>query len=152
MWPIRSILVATDLSEPSERVLELAAALARDRGARLVVLHMAEPPPFVRPGEMARVLQQAGGYRQELEDRLRRFRPAGLEGRIDYRVEEGTAADAILRLAEVTPCDLVVLGTHGRTGLGRLLLGSVAEQVLRRAVCPVLTVRLAAQSPPPAER
>ncbi len=152
MWELRNILCATDLSGPAERALELAAALARDRGARLLVLHVAVPPPFVRPGELSKVLQQPGGYRQELQDRLRHFRPAGLEGRIDYRIEEGTPADEILRLAEEIPCDLVVLGTHGRTGLGRLLLGSVAEQVLRRASCPVLTVRLPAETPPAAER
>jgi universal stress protein A len=151
MWELRNILCAMDLSEPSERALELAAALARDRGARLLVLHVAVPPPFVRPGELAKVLQQPGGYRQELEDLLRRFQPSGLEGRIDYRIEEGMPADEILRLAEETPCDLVVLGTHGRGGLGRLLLGSVAEEVLRRASCPVLTVRLSPE-PSPAGR
>ncbi len=151
MGPFRSILCATDLSESSERALEMAAALARDGGGRLLVLHVAEPPPLVRRGELARVLQEPGGYRRELEDWLRRFRPADLEGRIDYRIEEGTPAEEILHRAEEGPCDLIVVGTHGRTGLGRLLLGSVAEQVVRRAPCPVLTVRLPAEPSPEAE-
>ena len=60
---------------------------------------------------------------------------------MDTRVHEGDPATQIVRVAQETRCDLIVLGTHGRTGLGRLLMGSVAEQVLRKAPCPVLTVK-----------
>jgi universal stress protein A len=142
VWSIRTILCATDLSDSSWRVLDLAAALARDQGARLVVLHVPVPPPFVRPGELAKILRQPGGYRRELEEQLHRFRPPGLGGRIDYRLEEGDPAVEILRAAEDAGCDLIVMGTHGRTGLDHLLMGSVAEKVVRRACCPVLTVRI----------
>jgi universal stress protein A len=147
MWSIRTILCATDLSDSSLPALDLAAALARDQGARLVVLHVPVPPPFVTPGEMAKILQQPVGYRRDLEDRLRSFRPVGLEGRTEYRLEEGDPAVEILRVAEDIACDLIVMGTHGRTRLNRLLMGSVAERVVRRACCPVLTVRVPGQVP-----
>jgi quercetin dioxygenase-like cupin family protein len=61
---------------------------------------------------------------------------------MEHRVAEGDAADEILRLAASVQCDLIVMGTHGRTGLGRLLTGSVAEEVLRKAGCPVMVVRV----------
>ena len=60
---------------------------------------------------------------------------------MEYRVQDGDPVVEILEVTREAPCDLIVMGTHGRTGLGRLLMGSVAEQVLRRASCPVLTVR-----------
>jgi nucleotide-binding universal stress UspA family protein len=60
---------------------------------------------------------------------------------VEYYLEEGKAVDVILRLAEELRCDLIVMGTHGRTGVGRLVMGSVAEQVVRRALCPVVTVK-----------
>jgi hypothetical protein len=63
------------------------------------------------------------------------------DARAERRLEEGDAVTEILRVAEEAPADLIVLGTHGRTGLARLLMGSVAEQVVRRAPCPVLTVK-----------
>jgi nucleotide-binding universal stress UspA family protein len=60
---------------------------------------------------------------------------------VEYRITQGDAAAEILRLAEETKCDLIAMGTHGRTGLERLVVGSVAETVMRKAHCPVLTVR-----------
>jgi nucleotide-binding universal stress UspA family protein len=61
---------------------------------------------------------------------------------MECRVEEGDAAKGIVNAAQATQCDLIVMGTHGRTGLSRLLMGSVAEKVLRSAPCPVLTVKV----------
>jgi nucleotide-binding universal stress UspA family protein len=61
---------------------------------------------------------------------------------VEHRLEEGEPAAQILRVAKETKAGLIVMGTHGRTGLERILLGSVAEKVLRKAVCPVLTVRI----------
>jgi nucleotide-binding universal stress UspA family protein len=61
--------------------------------------------------------------------------------KIEHRLAEGDPAREILRVARETGCDLIVMGTHGWTGLGRLLMGSVAEQVVRKATCPVLTVK-----------
>ena len=67
---------------------------------------------------------------------------------MDFRVRDGDAAEEILREAEEAKANLIVIGTHGRTGLGRLLMGSVAEAVLRRARCPVLTVKSPAVARP----
>jgi nucleotide-binding universal stress UspA family protein len=72
---------------------------------------------------------------------LNRLGAPDAQVRVEHRLEEGDAATQILQVAQETGCDLIVLGTHGRTGHGRLMMGSVAEQVLRTASCPVLTVR-----------
>ncbi len=131
MLPIQTILHPTDFSERSGYAFQLACSLARDRGARLIVLHVM-PVPLV---------QEKFLYREEMAGALNRLGAPDAQVRLERRLEEGDAATQILRVAEETGCDLIVLGTHGRTGLGRLLMGSVAEQVLRRASCPVLTVK-----------
>ena len=140
MLPIHTILHPTDFSERSAHALNLACALARDYGAHLIVLHVAMPPTVVYgegiiPSEPDAVFHEE---RQHLERLL--IPDAGL--RIERRFEEGDPAGGILRVAREVVADLIVMGTHGRTGLGRLLMGSVAEQVVRRASCPVLTVRM----------
>jgi nucleotide-binding universal stress UspA family protein len=141
MTTIRTVLCPIDLAEPSWDAFWVACALARDHGAHLVVAHVIGPPPFVTYGELDRALQAPHGYRQELEVALHRFRPPDRAVPVEYRLAEGDPAREILHLAEESSPTLIVMGTHGRTGLGRLLLGSVAEQVLRRAPCPVVTVR-----------
>jgi nucleotide-binding universal stress UspA family protein len=70
---------------------------------------------------------------------------------VEHHLKEGDPATEILRLAEERKVDVIVMGTHGRTGLGRLLMGSVAEQIVRKAPCPVLTVRLPQRQAPPSE-
>ena len=142
MLTIRAILVAADFSACSEDAFRVARALARDYRARLIVLHVATPPPFVTPGELQRVLERPDGYRAELEGRLRQVYAADSPAGVEYRVQDGDPTVEILGVAREASCDLIVMGTHGRTGLGRLLLGSVAEQVLRKAACPVLTVKV----------
>jgi len=119
MFPVRTILYPTDFSVCSQPALDLAFALARDCHARLIVLHVAEPALVVDYGDF----EEAADCNSE------------------FRLEEGDPAEKILHVAQEVPCDLIVMGTHGRTGLGRLLMGSVAEKVLRRAPCPVLTVK-----------
>jgi nucleotide-binding universal stress UspA family protein len=139
---IRTILVAADFSGCSEDAFRVARALARDYRARLIVLHVATPPPFVTPGELQRVLERPDGYRAELRSRLHQVYAADSPGEVEYRVQDGDAAVEILGVAREASCDLIVMGTYGRTGLGRLLMGSVAEQVVRKAACPVLTVKV----------
>jgi nucleotide-binding universal stress UspA family protein len=73
--------------------------------------------------------------------RLERLKPASDQVRVTHRLLRGDPAGEILKLADAETADLIVLGTHGRGGLGRLLMGSVAEAVLRKAPCPVLTVK-----------
>jgi nucleotide-binding universal stress UspA family protein len=140
MLPIHTILHPTDFSDRSEAAFQLACLLARESGARLIVLHVVQPPPFVTHGEMARALEQAEGYRRELNEKLHNLRDADPDLEMEHRLEDGEPVNEIMRAATETGSDLIVLGTHGRTGFRRLLLGSVAEQVLRRAACPVLTV------------
>ena len=139
MLAIRTILHPTDFSERSEFAFRLACLLARDYGARLTVLHVAEPAITIG-GEGVLMLPLAVDV-QPLRERLQQLRPPDPKVQVEHRLVEGDAATEILRVAEETKCDMIVLGTHGRTGLGRLLMGSVAEQVVRKALCPVLTVK-----------
>jgi nucleotide-binding universal stress UspA family protein len=139
MLKIQTILFATDFSACSQHALDFAFALARDCRARLVVLHVATPPPFVTYGEFEKVLGKSAGYRRELEEKLRQCQKPDCNS--EFWLKEGDPAQEILTLAQDVGCDLIVLGTHGRTGLPRLLMGSVAEKVLRGASCPVLTVK-----------
>jgi nucleotide-binding universal stress UspA family protein len=81
--------------------------------------------------------------RKALEKKLCLLLPADPAVHVEHRLKEGAPATEILRTARALECDLIVMGTHGRTGVGRLLMGSVAEEVLRKAPCPVLTVKTA---------
>jgi nucleotide-binding universal stress UspA family protein len=139
MLAIRNILHPTDFSEHSELAFRLACSLARDYGARLIVLHVVEPTTVI-PGEGALAFPPEDDL-EPFRRRLQRFQPRDPQSPVEHRVVEGHAATEILRVAEATKCDVIVLGTHGRTGLGRLLMGSVAEQVVRKAACPVLMVK-----------
>ena len=147
MLTIRTILHATDFSERSEFAFRLACSLARDYGARLIVMHVAEPAMAIA-GEGVLMFPLAVDV-QPLRERLQQLRPPDPKVQVEHRLVEGDAATEILRVAEETKCDMIVLGTHGRTGLGRLLMGSVAEQVVRKALCPVLTVKTALPEPCP---
>jgi nucleotide-binding universal stress UspA family protein len=144
--PIRTVLHPTDFSEPSRPTFELACAVARDYEATVLVLHVV-PWPAVGVADGVKY-ELPTGRAEETETRLRALRPADPRVRIDHRLERGEAAAEILRVAAEAKADLIVLGTHGRSGLSRLLMGSVAEDVLRKAPCPVLTVK----TPPRPER
>lgn len=138
MLPLRTILHPTDFSAPSRQAFQLAWSLARDHGAKLIVLHVA--PPLVVYGEFGAIT------RTEMElDHLRKelgeIRGPDASVPLEHCLEEGEASSHILHIAKEKACDLIVMGTHGRTGLSRWLLGSVAEHVMRRAPCPVLTVK-----------
>ena len=150
MLPIHTILHPTDFSDRAGFAFRVACALARDFGARLLVLHV-EQPPLLTLGGMPGVPPVADEYGgEELEEQLLRLRPPDPAVPADHCLRQGDPAAEIVRLAREYPCDLIVLGTHGRGGLGRLLLGSVAEAVVRQAPCPVLTVRLPCPAPAPA--
>ena len=141
MFPIRQILHPTDFSEYSDHAFKLACALARDHGAKLLVLHVAFRPIVVSAEGV--VPPEPKWYQEELRNKLHTYvspDPA-VEVRHILSVEDDAAAE-ILRVAKNENCDLIVMGTHGRTGLTRLLMGSVAEIVVRKAPCPVLTVKV----------
>jgi len=138
MTPIKTILHPTDFSERSAYAYQLACALARDYGARLILLHVAALPTVAYGDGIAPV--EPEGYWEELRKKLYRLAP-GPKIVTEHRFEEGHAATVILEVAKEDQADLIVMGTHGRRGLQRLLMGSIAEEVMRRAACPVLTVR-----------
>lgn len=139
MLPMRIILHPTDFSEHSNFAFALACAIARDYGARLLVLH-AVTPPMVVYGEGI-LPPEPEEHKGRLREQLQKVVPTDPKIVVEHRLVEGDAAASILRVAEEIKCDLIVMGTHGRTGVGRLIMGSVAEQVVRKAVCPVLTVK-----------
>jgi len=142
------ILHPTDFSERSESAFHLACALARDYGARLILLHVAMRPVLVY-GEGV-VPPDPEEDREVREAKLHRLAP-GPPIHTEYRFEEGDPASVILQVAQEAGVDLIVMGTHGRRGLARLLMGSVAGQVVRQAPCPVLTVRVPFPQPVPVE-
>ncbi len=143
MLPIRTVLHPTDFSPSSDCAFQLACSLARDYSARLIVLHVLERPVVVYGGVMTAPPPPAPSaqQRQAVQEQLHRVKPSDAVLGVEHVLEEGDPATGIVQVARERECDLVVLGTHGRTGLGRLLMGSVAEQVLRTASCPVLTVK-----------
>ncbi len=132
--PMQRILVGTDFSLCSLGAIEYAEALARRHDAELLVLH-AEGLPLVG-SEMADVTRAA--TERELARAAQHLRERGL--RVRTLLRPGAPIEEILRAAETERADLVVVGTHGRKGVGHVLLGSVAEHVVRAAPCPVLTV------------
>jgi nucleotide-binding universal stress UspA family protein len=149
MLSIQTVLHPTDFSECSDYAFRLACSLARDHGARVVALHVVTPPVVVY-GEGV-IPSSPEVYEDQGREQLRRLQPDPAV-QLECRLVRGYAAEEVLRVAEETRCDLIVMGTHGRTGLSRLLMGSVAEQVLRKAPCPVLTVKAPPRQQPPSAR
>ena len=146
----KTILYPADFSESSRQAFDMASSVAATCGARIIALHVGSPPLMVTDGVMAAPVPVVEEYdREGLEVQLREFvRPPGAVA-LEYRVVFGNPAEQVLANAEACRADLIVMGTHGRSGLGRLLMGSVAEQVLRKAKCPVLLVK-AGVAPAPA--
>jgi nucleotide-binding universal stress UspA family protein len=139
MLPIRTVLHPSDFSGASQPAFELACALARDYKAKLVLLHVTPPTRVYAPDGIATPFPPEGEYDAQVQ--LARLRPEDPLVEVDHHVVEGDPADEILKAAATLHADVIVLGTHGNTGLTRLLVGSVAEHVMRKAPCPVLTVR-----------
>jgi universal stress protein A len=139
------ILYPTDFSETGRHALELATSLARDRGATLVIVHVEEPPMAYGGGDLYYGVEEPS--REELLKALGQVVPTDPAVPCVHKLMIGDPAEAILKLAQEDQVELIVMGTHGRRGLTRLLMGSVAEAVVRRAPCPVLTVRQPATAP-----
>lgn len=141
---MRRILFPTDFSEAAESAEREAARLAGASGAELVLLHVAsEAPLWGETLYTAKVRDVFESQRRWAEDalavRVAALAAAGVPARAVVR--SGVAWEEIVRTAADEQADMIVIGTHGRTGLERIFLGSVAERVLRQAPCPVLTVR-----------
>ncbi len=141
----RHLLCATDLSPASEPAWQMAQRLARILGAEVVLLHVVPPVPIPTEGYFPPSLFQelVEGARREGEAAIAALLEAAGDGGLKARgrVLEGPPAQRIVEAARHESSDLVIVGTHGRTGFGRVLLGSVADRVVRTAHCPVLTVR-----------
>jgi nucleotide-binding universal stress UspA family protein len=143
---ITRILCSTDFSECARAALPVACSLARDYGARLIVLHV-RPTTEAVVGEFGVVPSEPPEPEARVKARMQQSMPPDFRGTVEFQVRDGDAAEEIVNAAQKGDCNFIVLGTHGRTGLRRLLLGSVAEAVLRRAACPVLTIKAAPGNP-----
>ena len=142
---INRILFPTDFSEPAEQAQRYALSLADRFGAELHLLHVVAPLPAVMPDSAgawtlpdADVDLHVDAARKRLARTL--GDECGAEQRAVLSVKVGLVVDEVVRYAHEHEIDLIVVGTHGHTGLSRLLLGSVAEKLVRLAECPVLTV------------
>ncbi len=139
----RQILCAIDLSDVSAPALACAVSLGRTFGADVTALHVFDPWPPVGPLMAAREPRQPefdarAATTHELQTMLARFAATGPAPHL--QIAEGNATAEIVRHARELHADLIVMGTHGRSGFDRLALGSVAEKVLRKSPCPVLTL------------
>lgn len=163
--PFTHVLVPTDLSDPANHALRCALEEATVHRARVTVLHVLPQSadtdvyyvtgsPDTTQGRFDPIVGgRLGGQpppsptvvrrdpNEEALTRLQDLMRGAFDGQWDAEVAVGHAADTIVRFAQERGADLIVMGTHGRTGLGHVLLGSVAEKVVRLAPCPVLTVR-----------
>lgn len=140
----KHILVPTDLSEGAEQALDYACELARTLGAQIHLLNVISIPalgvPELGVALTASIIDELVVGNQDAIDRLARTRCTAEIGQVMVRT--GDARDVINQTAKELGAELIVMGTHGRRGISRALLGSVAENVVRTAPCAVLTVRL----------
>jgi universal stress protein A len=144
----RKILFPTDFSSASQEALKWATSLARDSGASITIVHVEEPPMAYGGGEL--YVGDDEGHREELKKSLVQVVPTDPSIQFEHKLLIGDPATAIVQTATDEGADFIVIGTHGRTGLTRLLMGSVAEAVVRRAQCPVLTIKQPASVEAPA--
>jgi len=135
----KTILFPTDFSTASDAALAHAEALAKQSGARLLIVHVEEPPLAYGGGELYYGLPEPGSDRilKMLED----VRPRDPAVSFAHRLTMGDPAAEVVQIAGDENAEMIVMGTHGRTGMLRLLMGSVAEAIVRQAPCPVLVYR-----------
>ncbi len=136
---LQKILFPTDFSHCGDEALALATSLARDSGARLLIVHVEEPPLAYGTGHM--YYGPVEPSQDQLSEMLHKVIPADENVAYEHHLLMGEPASEIVAYAEAEQVDFIVIGTHGRTGLFRALMGSVAESVVRHALCPVATVK-----------
>lgn len=148
MIHLKTILHPTDFSEHSRYALELACALARDRAARLILLHVVPRPELVPGGgdvpafKAQHMEEDLKAYRDEMARLLANVQDKSPCAQAESMLKEGPVAEVIMRTAAETPCDLIVMGTHGGSRMHQLMMGSVAAEVSRKAPCPVVTAKV----------
>ncbi|MBI4552507.1 MAG: universal stress protein [Candidatus Latescibacteria bacterium] len=142
---LKRLLCPTDFSEPSEHALTYAISLAQQYGAVLYLLHVIEPLTPVPGIEMGPVLMydERPDLLQRVHELLDEMVPEDVKAKIEIKplIRRGAPFLEIIRTAREEEIDLIIIATHGRTGLSHVLLGSTAEKVVRKAPCPVLTIR-----------
>jgi nucleotide-binding universal stress UspA family protein len=140
----KRICCAVDFEAPSRMAMESAADLAKRLEAELTLVHVVAPPPPLPSDAIVVMRGEAGDELDEADETLARWRveAEARSGRpVHAVVVTGDPVEEILRQVHAAGSDLLVLGTHGRTGIARLAIGSVAERVARRSPCPVLLFR-----------
>ncbi|HEX2732622.1 MAG TPA: universal stress protein [Polyangiaceae bacterium] len=144
MKSFKKILVPVDFSKHSDEAVQTASDIAKRYGATLTLLHVYEPVAYALPeGYVLYTADQLTQLLAEFEKSLAKAKSDALAtgvSAVDARQVDGIAHHEITELARKENYDLIVMGTHGRRGLNRLMMGSVAEKVLRNAPCPVLSV------------
>ncbi|MGE3409111.1 MAG: universal stress protein [Pirellulales bacterium] len=135
----QKIIFPTDFSSSSDSALAYATALARDMGATLYFVHVEEPPLAYGGGEMYYGIPEPNT--EALLKMLHAVKPTDPAVPFEHRLLAGDPAGAVVEFAVNEKADMIVLGTHGRTGLTRFLMGSVAESIVRQSPCPVLTFK-----------
>ena len=145
MKRIRRVLYASDFSSASRRAFDTALGVAKSLNARLAIVYVLAPvvtvpDQYIDAATLDRLDTQARQWSAQHLDRLAaRAKKAGVKATVVLR--DGDPADQIVRTCRATKSDLIVVGTHGRRGLPKFFLGSVAERVISMASCPVVTVR-----------
>jgi nucleotide-binding universal stress UspA family protein len=139
------ILFPTDFSTAGQAALAMATRLAKGSGAKLLIVHVEEPPMAYGGGELYYGIEEPD--REQLKRMLSEVVPTDPAVPCEHQLMIGSPATTIVHVAEQEGVEMIVMPTHGRTGLLRMLMGSVAEEVVRKAKCPVLTVKAAAPKP-----
>lgn len=139
MFRCQTIVCPTDLSPAAEPALQIARSLARDTGAKLILTAFVPSPPYAVDAYLP--LADAAVLATEMKRELSLLAEHVNDVPVELIVEIGDPGAGIVHVAGETHADLIVMGTHGRTGVVRMLMGSVAEYVVRNAPCPVLTIR-----------
>ena len=146
MKTLKTILHATDFSDLAANAFHAAFALARAHGARLLLLYVKQPQETMQ-GEFGLMPPEPEASDAAILDRLGELVAEGSPIQVERLVAHGNAAEVIVQVAKEKHCDLIVLGTHGRKGLGRLFYGNVADDVTRAAPCPVMALRSSQTEP-----
>jgi universal stress protein A len=140
---VHSILFPTDFSQYNDAALQYASSLAAETGATLHIVHVQDPRSMSTMTGEASSLYSAV-WQEEAEkarELLEGISPTRAGVHCEHHCIVGIPEDEIVSFASENDCDLIIMASHGRTGLSRLLMGSVAEQVMRRAHCPVLIIK-----------
>jgi universal stress protein A len=140
----KRILCPVDYSECSARALGYAARMAFKDSARLYLMHVVDSRVFEYGGAVSEAATSPDSETiLRLEEKLKESIPMELRGELEVEtmVKTGIPVEEILKVASDREVDIIVMGTHGRTGVAHVVLGSVAENVVRRAPCPVLIIR-----------